>query len=112
MEFIQKNVNKKRKELTKLFANWDEEKKRILNPIIEEMAFLIVAIEECKKDMLENGLKTTTVNASQQFCKANPSTKIYSDYLKAFKDNIKLLLDYAPTEKEEDELAEFMKNLE
>lgn len=106
--FTEDEVKKQARKLLKIFKGIKENEKEILKPVIEETAFLIVAMKECKRDLLESGLKTVTINASQSFAKANPLTVVYNNYIKNLKDNIKLLLEYSPKEIQKDELESFL----
>ena len=66
--------------LEKMFVGVDDEnKKTLINSLIEEAAFLKVACFQAKEELKKEGLTTETVNASQKFVKAHPSTQIYEN---------------------------------
>ena len=70
--------------LTPMFAGIDDEdKKSLVNSLVEEAAFLKVACFQAKEELKKEGLTTETVNASQKFVKAHPSATIY-DYSQAY----------------------------
>ena len=54
--------------LTPMFAGIDDEdKKSLVNSLVEEAAFLKVACFQAKEELKKEGLTTETVNASQKF---------------------------------------------
>ena len=74
--------------LEKMFVGVDDEnKKTLINSLIEEAAFLKVACFQAKEELKKEGLTTETVNASE-ICKSpplNPNlreifTPIYRNY--------------------------------
>ena len=79
--------------LTPMFAGIDDEdKKSLVNSLVEEAAFLKVACFQAKKE----GLTTETVNASQKFVKAHPSATIYEKYSRQYTAIIHTLIEYLP----------------
>lgn len=57
--------------LQSMFAGIDDEdKKSLVNSLVEEAAFLKVACFQAKEELKKEGLTTETVNASQKFVKA------------------------------------------
>ena len=67
--------------LAPMFAGIDDEdKKSLVNSLVEEAAFLKVACFQAKEELKKEGLTTETVNASQKFVKAHPSATIYEKY--------------------------------
>ena len=72
--------------LEKMFVGVDDEnKKTLINSLIEEAAFLKVACFQAKEELKKEGLTTETVNASQKFVKAHPSTPMpLASYLSLF----------------------------
>lgn len=66
--------------LAPMFAGIDDEdKKSLVNSLVEEAAFLKVACFQAKEELKKEGLTTETVNASQKFVKAHPSATIYEN---------------------------------
>ena len=93
--------------LQSMFAGIDDEdKKSLVNLLVEEAAFLKVACfqakEELKKENEENKDMFTamkeaeTVNASQKFVKAHPSATIYEKYSRQYTAIIHSLIEYLP----------------
>ena len=74
----------------------DEDKKSLVNSLVEEAAFLKVACFQAKEELKKEGLTTETVNASQKFVKAHPSATIYEKYSRQYTAIIHSLIEYLP----------------
>ena len=81
--------------LQKMFAD-DDNKKTLINSLIEEAAFLKVACYQAKEELKKEGLTTETTNASQKFIKAHPSAQIYEKYSRQYTQIIHSLIEYLP----------------
>lgn len=93
----EKNIKKEITKLNKLFSQIeDDNKKTLVKSLVEEAAFLKVALLQAKEELKEEGLTTETVNASQKFIKAHPSTGIYEKYARQYTQIIKELIEYLP----------------
>ena len=83
--------------LQSMFAGIDDEdKKSLVNSLVEEAAFLKVACFQAKEELKKEGLTTETVNASQKFVKAHPSATIYEKYSRQYTAIIHSLIEYLP----------------
>lgn len=90
-------IKREIEKLQKLFEGIeDEDKKTLVNSVIEEAAFLKVACLQAKEEMKKEGLTTETKNASQHFIKAHPSTAIYEKYARQYTTIINQLIEYLP----------------
>lgn len=88
--------------LEKMFVGVDDEnKKTLINSLIEEAAFLKVACYQAKEELKKEGLTTETVNASQKFVKAHPSATIYEKYSRQYTQIIHSLIEYLPPKEKE-----------
>ena len=74
----------------------DEDKKNLVNSLIEEAAFLKVACIQAKEELRTEGLTTETKNASQTFVKAHPAAAIYEKYSRQYTQIIHSLIEYLP----------------
>ena len=78
--------------LEKMFVGVDDEnKKTLINSLIEEAAFLKVACFQAKEELKKEGLTTETVN----------STKIYEKYSRQYTAIIHSLIEYLPPKEKE-----------
>lgn len=92
-----KNVKKEIRKLNKMFEGIeDEDKKTLVKSLIEEAAFLKVALTQAKEELKVEGLTAETKNASQKFIKAHPSTAIYEKYARQYTQIINQLIEYLP----------------
>lgn len=85
----------------------DPDKMKLIERIIEEVAFQKIAMKAAKADMIKNGLQTTTKNASQKFVKENPAVQTYDKYARSYASNIKTLIDMLPP-KQKKEISRIM----
>ena len=93
---IKKMFNPPKNSKTQLLVPMDPDKMKMIERIIEEVAFQKVAMKAAKADMILNGLQTTTKNASQKFVKENPAVQTYDKYARAYTANMKTLIDMLP----------------
>ena len=92
---IQKEFNAIRR-MFKSVKDDDPDKMKLMERIIEEVAFQKVAMKAAKADMILNGLQTTTKNASQKFVKENPAVQTYDKYARAYTASMRTLIDMLP----------------
>lgn len=106
----EQNVKKEYNALRRMFRavkDDDPDKMKLLERIIEEVAFQKVAMKAARADMILNGLQTTTKNASQKFVKENPAVQTYDKYARSYASNIKTLIDMLPP-KQKKEVSRIM----
>lgn len=104
------NIKKEFNAIRRMFRSVksdDPDKMKLLERIIEEVAFQKVAMKAAKADMIKNGLQTTTKNASQKFVKENPAVQTYEKYARAYTSNMKALIDMLPP-KQKKEISRIM----
>lgn len=85
----------------------DPDKMKLIERIIEEVAFQKIAMKAAKADMIKNGLQTTTKNASQKFVKENPAVQTYDKYARSYASNMKTLINMLPP-KQKKEISRIM----
>lgn len=78
-----------------------------------ELLFLLILAEDIEKDINSDNLTVLTINASQQFIKANPLMKDYRDTVKSYQTVIKQLCDLTKNDNttrknDPDELEQFL----
>ena len=90
-------IKKEKAKLSEMFAGIeDEDRRTLVNSVIDEAAFLKVALLQAKTELKKEGLTTETNNASQKFIKAHPSTAIYEKYARQYTQIINQLIEYLP----------------
>ena len=104
------NIKKEYNAIRRMFRSVkddDSDKMKLLERIIEEVAFQKIAMKAAKADMIKNGLQTTTKNASQKFVKENPAVQTYNKYARSYASNMKTLIDMLPP-KQKKEISRIM----
>lgn len=104
------NIKKEYNAIRRMFRGVkedDPDKMKLLEKIIEEVAFQKVAMRAAKSDMILNGLQTTTKNASQKFVKENPAVATYDKYARSYTSNMKTLIEMLPP-KQKKEVSRIM----
>lgn len=104
------NIKKEFNQIKRMFRSIkdeDPDKMRMIEKIIEEVAFQKVAMRTAKAELIQNGLQTTTKNASQRFVKENPAVQTYDKYARSYASNIKTLIDMLPP-KQKKEVSRIM----
>ena len=90
-------IKKEKAKLSEMFAGIeDEDRRTLVNSVIDEAAFLKVALLQAKTELKKEGLTAETKNASQKFIKAHPSTAIYEKYARQYTQIINQLIEYLP----------------
>lgn len=83
------------KRLNKIFKDISKNKKEIIDELIKRASFLLIIAEDMEQEInTKNSVLETTINASQQFVKANPLFKEYRDTVKSYQAVIKQLTDF------------------
>ena len=104
------NVKKEFNAIKRMFRSVkddDPDKMKLLERIIEEVAFQKVAMKAAKRELILHGLQTTTKNASQKFVKENPAVQTYDKYSRSYTSNMKTLIDMLPP-KQKKEVSRIM----
>ena len=104
------NVKKEFNAIKRMFRSVkddDPDKMKLLERIIEEVAFQKVAMKAAKRELILHGLQTTTKNASQKFVKENPAVQTYDKYSRSYTSNMKSLIDMLPP-KQKKEVSRIM----
>ncbi len=78
--------------------------KKTTEKLVKRAAFLLILTEDMEEKLQQdNDFLKTTVNASQEFVKANPLLKEYRDTIKSYQAVIKQLTDLALLKEKEEE---------
>lgn len=78
--------------------------KKTAEKLSKRAAFLLILTEDIEEKLNENtDFLKVTINASQEFVKANPLLKEYRDTVKSYQSVIKQLTDLAAIKEKDDE---------
>lgn len=80
-----------------IFKDLDENKKKIVTPLIQKAAFMHVELEELQKTIEEDGCVCEYKNGANQYgTKKSPEVDVYNTMIKNYTAIIKTLTDIAP----------------
>ena len=97
----QKKIKKEINRLRKLFKDIDENKKKLVNTTIEDIAFMTVTMQELRDNIIRIGTTVTYQNGANQFgTKQSPDAQIYLQMSQKQTQAMKILLDCMPKTKE------------
>lgn len=109
---IEKN-NKIKKEINKfkkVFKELPNNKKEIVQKLIENAAFMSITLDELKDDIKIYGVKETYMNGANQFgFKESIESKTYNTMIKNYSNVIKQLVDFLPKEEQKNAGEDLLK---
>lgn len=92
-------VKKEIKKLTDIFKEIPEDKKQLVNKLIENAGFMAVLLEKLQEDMKTNGYKEKYQNGKEQWgYKRSISADLYQVTIKNYSNTIKQLTELLPKE--------------
>lgn len=114
----QKQIKKEISRLKRLFKEIDENKKKLVNTTIEDIAFMTVTMQELRDNIVRTGTTVKYQNGANQFgTKQSPDAQLYLQMSQKQTQAMKILLDCMPkTEKKsivpEDDFDDFVSGRE
>ena len=103
-----KVINREKRKLHQIFETVlkDENKKPtdkgvLIDSLINEAAFVRSVLLEAQRLIKQNGIETTTINASQKYKNPTPAVKIYAEYLRTYTPLVTTLIGYIPEKVEQ-----------
>lgn len=105
----QKRIKKELNRLKKVFAEIDENKKMLVQTVMEDVAFMTVTMQDLREGINKNGVSTTYQNGENQHgTKQSPEAQLYNQMSQKQTQAMKLLLDCLPkTPAKKDDTDEF-----
>ncbi len=123
-DLIRKEKNKLKKIFEPIYLDGEEKtekgtikkvynnKRNLVENLIERCAFMIVTLKECEVEVIENGVIVEMPQGDYTIDRENPALKSYNTTIKSYQNTIKLLFDLIPDEDKDnllsDEAKEFM----
>lgn len=99
--------------LKKVFKDLPEDKRKIVDGLIQEAAFMRATLEETREIIDREGVIELFEQGAQRFLREHPATKVYASLVNRYSAVIKQLIDLLPDSKGvdngADELMEFVK---
>ena len=109
-------ITKEFNKLKKIFADESEQRQKLAESILNEMAFIKVQLEELKENILRNGVVAVYRNSATQYgTKRSPALQSYNALAKTYSTMQKLLVNdiFKDLDSEQtDELQKFMSDFE
>lgn len=108
----QKEIKKEIRKLWRLFRLLPKDKRKAVEGLIQEAAFMRVTLEETRHIIDQQGIIEVFEQGSQRFLREHPATKVYNTMINRYVAVCKQLFDMLPeTEAKEpqDELMAFIK---
>ena len=111
---MQKDIeaSKEMRKLKRIFKNIDENKQKIVAPLIESAAFMAQELQKLQKHIAEHGCTEEYQNgANQKGKKKSSEVEVFNAMIKNYSAVIKQLCDMLPEDgKTDDELMDFVQN--
>ena len=104
----EKKIKQEINRLKKLFKDFEKDKAKVLEGLINEAAFMKITLEETRQDLLQNGLTELFEQGEQSFNRERPEVKIYTTFTQRYSGVMKQLIDLLPTELKKEETDELM----
>ena len=90
----QKRIKKEINRLKKLFKEIDENKKKLVQTTIEDVAFLTVTMQDLRENIVREGTTVTYKNGENQYgTKQSPDAQLYLQMSQKKKQAKKILID-------------------
>ena len=111
----EKKIRAEKNRITKIYKNnnLDKDIIKVLEGLVSDAAFMRVAIEETKTELVKNGMMEKFKNGSQEFWREKPESKVFLNFMKQYSNTMKLLIDLMPVqvkEEEQDQLTKFIQS--
>lgn len=105
----EKKIKKEKKKLQKIFESIDENKKKVIDSLIDRAAFIIVSLVEIEEELNETGWTEEYKNGQNQSgIKKSAAADVHISLAKNLTAIMKLLLAECPEKVEVGKLATFM----
>lgn len=104
----EKKIKQEINRLKKIFKDFEKDKAKILEGLINEAAFMKITLEETRQDLLQNGLTELFEQGEQSFNRERPEVKIYTTFTQRYSVVMKQLIDLLPPELKKEETDELM----
>ena len=93
----QKRIKKEINRLKKLFRDIDENKKKLVQTTIEDVAFLTVTMQDLRENIVREGTTVTYKNGEDQYgTKQSPDAQLYLQMSQKQTQAMKILIDCMP----------------
>ncbi|ADL52154.1 hypothetical protein [Clostridium cellulovorans] len=108
----EKKIKQETNRVKKLYKDFEKDKAKVLEGLINEAAFMKISLEELRSDLIKKGLTELFEQGEQSFNRERPEVKIYTSFMQRYSGVMKQLIDLLPPEikkEEADQLMDFIK---
>jgi len=96
----EKRIKKEIAKYNKIFKDLDEDRKKAVQKLIENVAFMAITLEDLQQSINEKGFVEAYQNGNNQHgYKESSAVKVYNSMIKNYNTSIKQLLDQMPEHK-------------
>lgn len=93
----QKRIKKEVNRLKRLFAKIDENKKKLVQTTIEDVAFLTITMQDLREQIIRDGTTVEYKNGENQYgTKQSPDAQLYLQMSQKLTQAMKILVDCLP----------------
>lgn len=92
-----KQINKERNRLRKIYKDIPDDRKKTVEKLIENLAFLYVTLKYLQESIIENGTQMEYQNGENQYgTKQNPDITTYNSFMQRYTQALTILLQQLP----------------
>lgn len=97
MNIKDERIKREEDQIKKIFEAVPEKTRTVLDPLLQNYAFMKVTLEDLQEDIIQNGITETYQNGNNQSGqKENSKLKTYNRLIKNFESVTKTLMKYVP----------------
>ena len=89
----EKKIKQEINRLKKLYKEFDKDKAKALEGLINNAAFMKVTLNELREDLIRNGVTELFEQGEQSFMRERPEYKVYSTFIQRYSQVMKQLID-------------------
>lgn len=105
-----KKIKREQRKIKKIFEDLDENKQKLVMPLIDKAAFMSVTLDELQAVINDEGCVSEYKNGENQFgTKKSPEVEIYLNMSKNYANIIKQLTELVPAAKRKNSKLEELK---
>lgn len=94
-----KRIKTEKNKLNRIFKNIDEKRRKTVERLIDNAAFMAATLEDLQEDINQNGVISGYQNGENQWgTKKSPEVEVYNTMLKNYTSVIRQLTDLLPPE--------------
>lgn len=108
-------IKKEKNRLKRIFKDMDENRKKMAEGLFEEAAFMKIALQDLKAEVVEEGTVDEMQQGTYKIKREHPALKSYNTMISKYTTTLKILCDMLPKEVPKpplDDLGDFINSRE